>query len=109
MPPDFDEDRELCIDGACVGLIAPDGRCKLCGLAAREGTPYREIAGTPPDERVADAADADDVDDALDASDANGQAHAASGDEWADRRLCPDGACVGVIGPDGRCTICRAA
>ena len=23
------------------------------------------------------------------------------------RRLCPDGACVGVIGPDERCTVCR--
>jgi hypothetical protein len=22
------------------------------------------------------------------------------------RRLCPDGACVGVIGPQGRCTVC---
>jgi hypothetical protein len=23
------------------------------------------------------------------------------------RRLCPDGACVGVIGRDGRCSVCR--
>lgn len=23
------------------------------------------------------------------------------------RRLCPDGACVGVIGADGRCSVCR--
>jgi hypothetical protein len=22
------------------------------------------------------------------------------------RRLCPDGSCVGVIGPDGRCSVC---
>ena len=22
------------------------------------------------------------------------------------RRLCPDGSCVGLIGPDGRCTVC---
>jgi hypothetical protein len=22
------------------------------------------------------------------------------------RRLCPDGSCVGVIGADGRCTVC---
>lgn len=25
------------------------------------------------------------------------------------RRLCPDGACVGIIGDDGRCTVCGAA
>ncbi len=23
------------------------------------------------------------------------------------RRLCPDGSCVGVLGPDGRCSVCR--
>jgi len=27
----------------------------------------------------------------------------------AKRRLCPDGACVGVIGPDGKCTVCGRA
>ena len=23
------------------------------------------------------------------------------------RRLCPDGSCVGVLGADGRCSVCR--
>jgi hypothetical protein len=27
----------------------------------------------------------------------------------ADRRLCPDGSCIGVIGPDGRCRACGRA
>jgi hypothetical protein len=27
-------------------------------------------------------------------------------EEWAKRLLCPDGSCVGVIGPDGRCNAC---
>ena len=26
--------------------------------------------------------------------------------EWANRRLCVDGNCIGVIGPDGRCKEC---
>ncbi len=26
--------------------------------------------------------------------------------EWENRRLCPDGNCIGVIGPDGRCKEC---
>jgi hypothetical protein len=26
--------------------------------------------------------------------------------EWKDRRLCSDGNCIGVIGPDGRCKEC---
>src|SRR5579883_1949635 len=25
---------------------------------------------------------------------------------WTERELCPDGTCLGVIGPDGRCKIC---
>lgn len=26
--------------------------------------------------------------------------------EWAERKVCPDGACIGVIGDDGRCKVC---
>ncbi len=36
--PDFDpdsdsewENRQLCSDGNCIGVIGPDGRCKECG------------------------------------------------------------------------------
>jgi hypothetical protein len=25
------EERKLCIDGSCIGLIGADGRCKICG------------------------------------------------------------------------------
>jgi hypothetical protein len=32
-PDDFD-DRQLCSDGTCVGLIGRDGRCKECGQPA---------------------------------------------------------------------------
>jgi hypothetical protein len=28
------DDRRLCPDGSCIGLIGDDGRCKVCGLAA---------------------------------------------------------------------------
>jgi len=26
--------------------------------------------------------------------------------DWDQRQLCPDGACIGVIGPSGTCTVC---
>jgi len=26
--------------------------------------------------------------------------------EWTERKVCPDGACIGVIGEDGRCKVC---
>ena len=28
------------------------------------------------------------------------------GDDWSNRRLCPDGNCIGVIGSDGKCKEC---
>ena len=32
--PDTDwENRTLCIDESCIGVVGPDGRCKECGLA----------------------------------------------------------------------------
>src|SRR5262249_37823637 len=27
----FEPDRQLCPDEACIGIIGPDGRCKVCG------------------------------------------------------------------------------
>jgi hypothetical protein len=29
--------------------------------------------------------------------------------EWDRREVCPDGACVGVIGDDGVCSVCGAS
>jgi hypothetical protein len=34
-PSDFDPNRRLCEDGACVGVIGPDGMCMVCGRAPR--------------------------------------------------------------------------
>ena len=31
---DDDDDRKLCPDGACIGVIGPDGKCKVCGKEA---------------------------------------------------------------------------
>jgi hypothetical protein len=85
-------DRELCSDGSCIGVIGPDGTCKECG---RPGT------------RPARAADADGDDDADDADDADEDEYDDPDDDGDDERvLCPDGACIGVIGPDGRCKVC---
>jgi len=28
----FDEERQLCADGSCTGLVGDDGKCKECGL-----------------------------------------------------------------------------
>ena len=89
-------DRRLCSDGNCIGVIGPDGRCKECGKpAAGQGagdTVVYPAASLP-------AAVADEARPAADPA----EDPAA---EWADRRLCSDGNCIGVIGPDGRCKEC---
>ncbi len=95
------ENRRLCPDGNCIGVIGPDGRCKECGLSAGEDLPSAEdmISDAPTDEGdTAEAAPAP--------ATPSDQTPADDNDHWANRRLCPDGNCIGVIGPDGRCKEC---
>ena len=99
-PPDLDS-RILCSDGACIGIIGPDGKCKECGKEMDpDDAPLLEAAQAKAD---AEGGQADDDDD----------------DEWEeeeedddeppaldDRELCPDGNCIGIIGPDDNCKEC---
>jgi len=103
--------RRLCPDGACVGLIGENGRCKVCGLPAG-GVPPTDSADAAPFASVPLAAAGEDV-----AADAEVEVDGDSGVEVApgsaaaggfdpNRRLCDDGACVGVVGPGGVCNVC---
>lgn len=108
--------RRLCPDGACVGVIGDDGRCRECGRAG-DGSVMAFAAGAQ-DVDAVDAVDAPGF-----SSDHHDDEMAGTGDEHAltnggadggggfrpDRPLCDDGSCVGVIGDDGRCSVCRRA
>ncbi len=144
-PAEWNE-RRLCKDGACIGVIGPDGKCKVCGTPAGRGTPAPAPMTTAPTPATAVAADDDDDDgddDETDADDdgdddgddddetdgddegADAELTAAAADlaavaspdavaklptaEDLERKLCPDGACVGVIGADGHCKLCGKA
>ena len=130
------DQRQLCSDGACIGVIGADGTCKVCGRAAPNwGDERNRGLIDPPDDEDEDedddedlAADGgdeddddgDDDDDDDDDDDGDDEGDEDDGDdeppgpeiaaaprgEWSARRLCPDGACIGVIGPDGRCKVC---
>ena len=96
--------RRLCPDGACVGLLDETGRCKVCGTSA---------SGEPPTEApfIAFPA-ADDAEDAAEPLDAAPEPGLEPGLQPREggfdpkRRLCSDGACLGVLGPNGRCNVC---
>ena len=80
MSEAFDESRELCDDGNCLG-VKVDGRCIVCGAGG-------QASAEPAEPAVAlSAAEVDEFDD----------------DE---RQLCPDGACTGLLGSDSKCKVC---
>lgn len=94
MTQDFDEDRHLCPDGTCIGVLDADGRCKVCGrLGVKADVPYRDA--------FYDQDDGGDVGGETPEAEAD---HDAADDD--DRRLCPDGSCIGLLGDDGRCKVC---
>jgi hypothetical protein len=99
------DQRRLCPDGGCVGVVGPGGACTTCGKVdpeARIGAAEASEASGAGD--VGD--DDDDVAGDDDSDDPSSAATAAEpGDEWQRRRLCEDGACIGLV-IDGRCNTC---
>ncbi len=101
------DQRVLCSDGNCIGVIGADGRCKVCGTpydgdatlpAAETDTDDDGVNGSPADQQVTvEGAPADDYP----AVDSDG-----SDESWENRTLCADESCIGVIGPDGHCKEC---
>ena len=89
------ENRTLCSDESCIGVIGPDGRCKECGRPfeskRQEDTSVSEEVDESPDEEN----DTENDDDEL-----------QSDIDWENRTLCSDESCIGVIGPDGTCKEC---
>lgn len=110
--PELDS-RFVCGDGACVGIIARDGRCGVCGapISPYDVADFELKTGTclgPEFERA----------DRVDASRQAGEAEEHPGTLWEEpddadeapelesRILCSDGACIGVIGSDRLCKLC---
>lgn len=84
-------------------MLDDGGRCKVCGLvdknvAAAGGRPLpAQPAPAPPD---------DDGEGQDQRETAEGETLEATGDFDPNRKLCEDGACVGVVRPDGFCNLC---
>lgn len=87
------EKRVLCSDESCIGTIGPDGKCKECSK------PYEGILPEGHSKETVQSATAQEVKSVL-------PEDTGSDDDWDKRVLCSDGACIGVIGPDGKCKEC---
>jgi hypothetical protein len=87
------ENRTLCIDESCIGVVGPDGRCKECGKAYESGQ-QEEIHAEQ------------DMPDAETEPWENEEAESHTDIDWENRTLCVDESCIGVVGPDGRCKEC---
>lgn len=93
MSVDQWDHRELCPDGACTGVIGPEGTCKTCGKPAPNwGDPRGRVVVRDTDDDSKPAVRA--------------KSKSESGGEWTARKLCPDGTCVGLLGDDGKCKVC---
>jgi len=101
------DQRILCSDGNCIGIIGADGRCKECGMpydgelpssVADPHTADDDVDGSPAEQPMTEA---DGRVDDNPADDSDG-----SDDSWDNRTLCADESCIGVIGPDGCCKEC---
>ncbi len=89
------ENRRLCSDESCIGVIGRDGRCRECGKPGAGGEAGGDAAMPRPEPSS----------EPFDLPPVSAEAGAPD-DEWENRRLCSDESCIGVIGPDGRCREC---
>jgi hypothetical protein len=108
------QSRVLCSDGNCIGVIGPDGRCKECGRPYEGELPddfvETQLAGSdesvdPGEDEAPEAAGRQD-EAPLQGSEGQADTDGQADDDWTQRKLCNDGACIGVIGPDGLCKEC---
>jgi hypothetical protein len=113
------EQRTLCRDESCIGVIGPDGRCKECGLPFEEGLSdgieeepamenmeesetEEELEEYETEEELEESETEEELEDVEE----NGEEKLDLDLEWEQRTLCSDESCIGVIGPDGRCKEC---
>jgi hypothetical protein len=101
-------ERRLCSNGACIGVMGDDGRCKVCGRAATDAAGDPTTAAPAPAPPVSEPAPASASEPAaaitaspeLEAPAPTAEAAAA------DPERCADTSCSGAIGANGRCEVC---
>jgi hypothetical protein len=92
------ENRKLCSDESCIGVIGADGRCRVCGLLDPNlpGSPDLFTSSSAVMDERQEPPSEDPVPEPRDPG-------------WEDRKLCSNESCIGTIGTDGRCRVCGLA
>ncbi|MEJ7602574.1 MAG: hypothetical protein WKG01_32075 [Kofleriaceae bacterium] len=98
------DQRTLCPDGACIGVISDDGTCNTCGRAAPNWGEERKRGLRDESGPIATADLA-----AIDPIEPAAPARIGKPPAWHERQLCSDGGCIGLIGADGTCKVCGRA
>jgi hypothetical protein len=117
------DQRRLCPDELCIGVLNNLGVCKVCGKLGEPGAPGSDVDsaaadsdddyGADDDDDNADleGPDSDNDDDSDDDADLLGSPSGSAAsptfaDDLEQRALCPNELCIGVIDDNGRCKVC---
>lgn len=101
------EQRILCSDGNCIGIIGADGHCKTCGKRYDGDLPIPGAGTDAPDETETEPpVEAQTTENGDRIDDDRKVGTPPPDDSWENRTLCIDETCIGVVGPDGRCKEC---
>lgn len=104
------EQRFLCVDDLCIGLVGSDSCCRICHRLNPEAKAYAAANPAAP-ALVATAehqveAQPDSASPSVPDLSASDEASDEASDDFAERVLCSNEACIGVIGSDGHCREC---
>lgn len=107
------EQRFLCVNDLCIGLVGSDSCCRICHRLNPEAKAY---AAAQPAVSALVAAVEQQVEPKLDAASNaspsapdlpdHDAASSEASDDFAERLLCSDPTCIGVLGSDGHCREC---
>ena len=93
--------RKLCPDGSCVGIIADDGKCTVCGTSGADGDGLNAQ-----DPSTSESGGESDVEAEVEPEAIERAPESSASGFDPNRRLCGDDTCIGVIGEDNRCRVC---
>jgi len=105
--------RRLCDDGSCLGVVV-GGKCNVCGMVVAAADTSADSPRDGGSGQTGSAGPPRDSGSGQTGGSAGSPRDTGSGGTLAaaesafdeERQLCPDGACIGVLGPDGKCKEC---